>query len=311
MHYIRPLLSQLMPYDRVTSRLGRYDNSALVLAVIFIFEAVSVSTFGPSQCKRFRSISNTSSSVFKGSITCRDAYTAYRPTICSRYLYKGWRRITEQTHIADRQRSLSTSGKSTHISWFISFPTSARRVNWPNDGRDIGMCAKSLLGSLTESNHTIHMHFKPSSCVQILRIDSHGMCMASARAQIVRCQTSSITVGMVLMLVTITTVRSAPPCSSNSTDSRLFIKTLCHCWIVESCNVSFSNASFNNTVVSLSIFFKRTQNLIIQRRSADTSIFSKYSATHCVAIHECSALYTRFFFFMLSAVNICSYVLVR
>ncbi len=41
-------------------------------------------------------------------------------------MYKGWPRITEQIHIADRRRSLSTSVvKSTRIPRFISFPTSA------------------------------------------------------------------------------------------------------------------------------------------------------------------------------------------
>ncbi len=44
--------------------------------------------------------------------------------------YKGWPRITEQTIIVDRQRPLSTSGKSTHISGFISFPTSAARIEF-------------------------------------------------------------------------------------------------------------------------------------------------------------------------------------
>ncbi len=41
--------------------------------------------------------------------------------------YKGWPKITEQTRIVDRQCPLSTSGKSTRISWFISFPMSARQ----------------------------------------------------------------------------------------------------------------------------------------------------------------------------------------
>ncbi len=41
------------------------------------------------------------------------------------FYYQGWPRITEQTCIADRQRPLSTSGKSTHIPWFISIPKNA------------------------------------------------------------------------------------------------------------------------------------------------------------------------------------------
>ncbi len=53
--------------------------------------------------------------------------------------------------------------------------------------------------------------------------------------------------------------------------------------------VQTQRKSFNNAVVSLGIFFKRTQTLIVQNYSADTSIFSKYSATQCLAIHECSA----------------------
>ncbi len=39
--------------------------------------------------------------------------------------YRGWPRITEQTLIVDSQHPLSTSGKNTHILWFISFPTGA------------------------------------------------------------------------------------------------------------------------------------------------------------------------------------------
>ncbi len=78
--------------------------------------------------------------------------------------------------------------------------------------------------------------------------------------------------------------------------------------IVESCKVSFQNDSFNITVVSLSIFFKHTKNLIAQH-SIDTSIFSEYSATHYRAIHECSASYARFFFFL--RVNCCEHLLLH
>ncbi len=74
-------------------------------------------------------------------------------------------------------------------------------------------------------------------------------------------------------------------------------KGLCHRQIVELPNVSFSNASFNNVVVSLGFFFNRTQNLIMEHCFADTSIFSKYFVTHCLVIHECSTLYAHFFLF--------------
>ncbi len=103
---------------------------------------------------------------------------------------------------------------------------------------------------------------------------------------------------MVLMLIAVKTVHSAPPCCSNSADSRPSTKALCHHRIVESLNVSFPNASFNTVIVSLGIFFKRIQNLIIQHCSTDTSIFSEYSVTHCLAIHKCSASYAHFFFFL-------------
>ncbi len=79
--------------------------------------------------------------------------------------------------------------------------------------------------------------------------------------------------GDVLMLVAVTTVRSALPCGSNSADSHPSTKALCHCWITKLPDVSFPNASFNNTVVSLGVFFKRTQHFIAPCCSADTSIF--------------------------------------
>ncbi len=114
----------------------------------------------------------------------------------------------------------------------------------------------------------------------------------------VRCWSSSITAVMVLMLVAVTTIHDAPPQGSNSNDSCLFTKALYNCQIVESPNVSFPNASFNNVVVSFIVFFKHTHNLTVQHCSADTSIFSKHSVTHCLAIHECSSLYARLFFFL-------------
>ncbi len=216
--------------------------------------------------------------------------------------------MTEQTCIADIQRPLSTSGKNTRIPWFISFPTSILLGLIGRTTGEILACLQDhfrdpygehLCHSLTHTHthtHTTH-RFKPSSCFKILQIDSHRMCRASARARAVKCQSSSITSAMVLMLVTITTVHSAPPRSLNSADSRPSTKALCHHRIIESPNVSFPNASFNNAVVSLGIFLKRTQNLIAQRCSSNTSIFSEYSATHCLVIHEYSVSYPRFFFF--------------
>ncbi len=78
---------------------------------------------------------------------------------------------------------------------------------------------------------------------------------------------------IVLMLVAVTTVRGAPTHSVNSASSHLSTKALCHCQIVKSHNVSFPNAFFNNAVAPLDIFFERTQNLMAQRSSLDTSIF--------------------------------------
>ncbi len=52
----------------------------------------------------------------------------------------------------------------------------------------------------------------------------------------VRCQSSSITVVMVLMLDAITPVQGTLPCSSNSADSCSSTKALCHHQIVESLN---------------------------------------------------------------------------
>ncbi len=105
--------------------------------------------------------------------------------------YEGWPRITEQTRIADRHRLLSTSSKSTSILWFISFLTRAltgveRRARYRH------VC-KTTFGTNMESTHAAHTCFKPSSCIKILRIDSCGMCRASARSRMVRCRFSLIT----------------------------------------------------------------------------------------------------------------------
>ncbi len=71
------------------------------------------------------------------------------------------------------------------------------------------MCGRPVLGPLRRVPKP-HTHFKPSFCIKILRI----------RARMVRCQCSLKTAATVLMLVAVTTVRSAPPYSLNSTDSR-------------------------------------------------------------------------------------------
>ncbi len=170
------------------------------------------------------------------------------------------------------------------------------------------MC-KTTFGTPTESTRTTHVRFKPSSCVKILRIDSHGMCRASTRAWMVRCQTSLKAAAKVWTLVTVTTVGGTPPRGSNSAASRPPTKALCHHRIIKSLNVSFPNVCFNNAVVLLGVFFKSTQNLITQHCSTDTSSFSKYSATHCLSIHECSASYARFFFFL--RVHCCTHLLLR
>ncbi len=133
------------------------------------------------------------------------------------------------------------------------------------------------------------------------------MCRASARARMVRCRSSSITLAMVLMLVAITSVCGAPPpqfefCCLSSIYKDFMPPP-------NSANVFFPNASFNNVVVSLGVFFKRTQNLIAQHCSADTYMFPKYSVTHCLAIHECSVSYARFFFFL--HVDCCTHLLLH
>ncbi len=119
---------------------------------------------------------------------------------------------------------------------------------------------------------------------------------------------SSITAVTAMMLVAVTTVCGASPHGSNYANSHTSTKAVCHHRRVESPNVSFPNASFNNAVVSPGIFFKLTQNLITQRCSTDTSIFSDYSATHCLAIHKCSASYTLFLFFL--HINCCTHLFI-
>ncbi len=146
-------------------------------------------------------------------------------------------------------------------------------------------------------------------CRNYLRSRCHMGCAGpQQRTRMIRCWSSKMTTVTVLMLVPVTTVHSTLLRCSNSTNSRTSTKVLYNCRIVESFNISFPNASFNNAVVSLGVFFKHTQNLIAQHCSPDTSIFSKYSVTHCLMIHECSASYVRFFsFFTLTAVHISSY----
>ncbi len=204
-----------------------------------------------------------------------------------------WPIITEQNRIVDRQCSLSTSGKSTRIPWFISFPTSAhwgRSTEWwarywhvckttfatPMEKGKKKLTKKQLYSlSVTDSLSSLSV-----SC---------GRRRAPARARMVKCQSSPIMTAMALMLMAVTTIRSTQPCGSNSTDSHPSTKALCHHRIVESSNVSFPNASFNNVVISLG------ENLITQHYPADTSIFSEYSAMHCLTIHECSASTLAFF----------------
>ncbi len=118
-----------------------------------------------------------------------------------------------------------------------------------------------------------------------------------------------MTAATVLMLVAVITVHSTR--GSNFADCRLSTKALCHHQFVESLNVFFPNASFNNAVVSLDIFFKSTQNLNAQRFRRHIHFFQIFSDT--LAMHECSVLYALFFFpfFSSTAVHICSYILVH
>ncbi len=226
-------------------------------------------------------------------------------------MYKSWPRITEQTHIADRQHPLSTSGKRTHIPGSLAFQRALATVDRVNERRDIGMHVRPLLCSPMEKQQK-KPYEKTTLLVIRYRLIISTLCFFFGYpllARMVKCRSSSIKAATILMLVTVTTVRRTLPCSSNSADSRPSTTALCHCWIVKSSYISFPNASFNNVVVSLGVFFMRTQNLIAQRCSVDTSIFSKYSATHCLAIHECSASYDRFLFFL--RVDCCTHLLLH
>ncbi len=132
------------------------------------------------------------------------------------FFYKGWPRITEQTRIADRQCPLSTSGKSTRIPWFISFPTSARRCQ----------SAERWAGYRHVHKITFRTPIKKQqekTCEKTTLFVIHYRLIIfalsvffsySLLAQMVRCRSSSITAitaPMVLMLIIIATVRMHHP----------------------------------------------------------------------------------------------------
>ncbi len=140
---------------------------------------------------------------------------------------------------------------------------------------------------------------------------SRGMCRASARARTVRCGSSLITVAVILMLVAITTVHSAPSRSLNSADSRPSTKALCHCRIIESPNISFPNDSFNHVVVSNSIFSLSTYKIWWRSVVPQTHLFFQNIQWHTAWCYT-SVLHhtlTFFSFFTSTAVHICSNIL--
>ncbi len=163
-------------------------------------------------------------------------------------------------------------------------------VDQPNDGWNISQCVKPLLWPRRRnSNKKLLKKQVYSSSVIDSIIFAVGVFFSyPLLAWTVRCWSSSITEVMVLQLF-----------ATHLPAVRILLilvhLALCHCQIVESPNISFLNASFINTVVSLGVFFRRTQNLIMKCCSTNTSIFSEYSVIHCPAIYEYSALYAHFF----------------
>ncbi len=164
------------------------------------------------------------------------------------------------------------------------------------------MCIRPLLGPLQRAP-TLHTHV--SSQVFVLRFCKSIHMGSSTRARMVRCRSSLVTAATISRLFAV----HYPQFEFCWRSFVCSTKALCHCQIVKSPNVSFPNASFNNVVVLIGVFFKRTQNLIVQHCSADASIFSKYSAAYYLAIHECSASYALFFFFL--HVDCCTHLLLH
>ncbi len=87
-------------------------------------------------------------------------------------------------------------------------------------------------------------------------------------------------------------------------------KALCHYQIVESPNISFPNPSFNNTVISLGIFFRHSQNLIAQCCSIGISMFPNIQRHTIWQYTSVLPGTLAFFSFSVSAaLHICSYIL--
>ncbi len=74
-------------------------------------------------------------------------------------------------------------------------------------------------------------------------------------------------------------VLGIPSSCCHSVDSRPTLESLCHCLMVDPPNTSAPNTWYN-TVVSDTVFFNRTQNLITYCRSMETTIFVARIATH-------------------------------
>ncbi len=217
--------------------------------------------------------------------------------------------------IVDRQRPLSTSGTRACTPWFISFPTSARRgrlaERWARYRHVCKTTFGTFYGETTRKNlrknnfihHPLQTHYHHRLIIIALDVVFSYLLIFDAPSMAGKAVFHPLGPfdedGLREFLMTCIRLPST--------------KAICHCQIVESPNISFPNATIINAVVSLCVFLKSTQNLIAQHCSTDTSIFSEYSATHCLAIHACSALYARFFFFLhidCCAVHICSYILV-
>ncbi len=106
---------------------------------------------------------------------CKNSFRIFCIVHGTSNIYKGWPRITEQTRIVDRQCPLSTSGKSTRILWFISFPTSTHQGESAKGRWDIGMCVRllsDLYGEPVRKNlwknnvirHPLQTHYLRSRC---------------------------------------------------------------------------------------------------------------------------------------------------
>ncbi len=126
----------------------------------------------------------------------------------------------------------------------------SHQIFWTTEWRRYFSYALRKWGTYIEQMRFIAYFF-----VKMCGIDILWMCRLSASFQMDEWPSSLTTTDTVLISTSIMTVLILSPIWSISADSLQSVNALCHLRMIESCEISFWEASFNGAIVSTFTFF--------------------------------------------------------